>query len=246
MSLERRLEGRVALVTGASSGNGLAIARRYAREGASVVCADVQALPEVDAGLTFVHCDVTKGDDVRDAVRAAVDAFGHLDVAVANAGVNLGVFDLTNEPFDVYERTVEINQHGVWWTCRESVRQMTEQGGGGRVIVVASIASLVGSPSGVAYNASKGAVLQIVRTLAAEVAPAGITVNAICPGYVRTPMTAETQGDPELLARALAAHPLGRLGEPEDVAGAAFWLASDDASWVTGIALPVDGGYTAV
>ena len=163
-----------------------------------------------------------------------------------NAGVNLGVFDLTDEPFDVYERTVEVNQHGVWWTCRESVRQMIAQGDGGRVIVVASVASLVGSPSGVAYNASKGAAVQIVRTLAAEVAPAGITVNAICPGYVRTAMTTETQGDPELLARAVAAHPLGRLGEPEDVAGAAFWLASDDASWVTGIALAVDGGYTAV
>jgi glucose 1-dehydrogenase len=247
VSRERRLEGKVALVTGASSGNGRAIALRYAQEGALVVCADLQEAPDGRLpGARFVRCDVTRGDDVRAAIHEAVDAFGRLDIAVANAGVNLGVYDLVDEPFEVYERTVEVNQHGVWWTCREAVRQMVEQGEGGRVIVVASIASFVGSPSGVAYNASKGAVLQIVRTLAAEVAPRGILVNAICPGYVRTAMTTETQADPDLLERALAAHPLGRLGEPEDIAGAAFWLASDDAAWVTGIALTVDGGYTAV
>jgi NAD(P)-dependent dehydrogenase (short-subunit alcohol dehydrogenase family) len=247
VSRERRLEGKVALVTGASSGNGRAIALRYAQEGALVVCADLQEASDGRLpGARFVRCDVTRGDDVRAAIYEAVDAFGRLDIAVANAGVNLGVYDLVDEPFEVYERTVEVNQHGVWWTCREAVRQMVEQGQGGRVIVVASIASFVGSPSGIAYNASKGAVLQIVRTLAAEVAPRGILVNAICPGYVRTAMTTETQADPELLERALAAHPLGRLGEPEDIAGAAFWLASDDAAWVTGIALAVDGGYTAV
>jgi NAD(P)-dependent dehydrogenase (short-subunit alcohol dehydrogenase family) len=108
------------------------------------------------------------------------------------------------------------------------------------------VASLVGVPAGVAYNSSKGAVLQLVRTLAAQLAPHGITVNAICPGWIRTAMTTDTQHDPERYARVLAAHPLGRLGEPEDVAGAAFFLASDDAAWVTGIALPVDGGYTCV
>jgi NAD(P)-dependent dehydrogenase (short-subunit alcohol dehydrogenase family) len=165
---------------------------------------------------------------------------------VANAGVNLGVHDLEEEPFAVYEQTIAINQTGVWWTCREAARALRAQGEGGLIVVVASVASLVGSPSGVAYNASKGAVLQIVRTLAPQLAPHGITVNAVCPGYVRTAMTAETQADPALLERALAAHPLGRLGEPDDVAGAAFYLASDDASWVTGIALAVDGGYTCV
>jgi NAD(P)-dependent dehydrogenase (short-subunit alcohol dehydrogenase family) len=248
VSLERRLEGKVALVTGASSGNGLAIALRFAREGASVVCADVRGLPD-EAGsdaFLYVRCDVRSGDDVCSAVDSAVERFGRLDVAVANAGVNLGVNDLVEEPFDLYRRTVEINQDGAWWTCREASRRMLEQGAGGRIIVVASIASLVGSPSGVAYNTSKGAVLALVRTLAAQLAPSGITVNAICPGYIRTPMTAETQRDATLLERALAAHPLGRLGEPEDVAGAAFYLASDDAGWVTGTALTVDGGYTCV
>jgi NAD(P)-dependent dehydrogenase (short-subunit alcohol dehydrogenase family) len=248
VSAGRRLAARVALVTGAARGNGRAIASRFLREGASVVGADVQDLPGelVASGVEPVRCDVRSGDDVRAAVSTAVDRFGRLDVVVANAGVNLGVHDLEEEPFAVYEQTIAINQTGVWWTCREAARALRAQGEGGRIVVVASVASLVGSPSGVAYNASKGAVLQLVRTLAPQLAPHGITVNAICPGYVRTAMTAETQLDPALLERALAAHPLGRLGEPDDVAGAAFYLASDDASWVTGIALAVDGGYTCV
>jgi NAD(P)-dependent dehydrogenase (short-subunit alcohol dehydrogenase family) len=262
VSLDRRLHGRVTLVTGSSSGNGRAIALRFAREGAAVVCADLRAAPDPAGGDTgpstheaielsggrarFVACDVSDGDQVRAAVREAVEAFGRLDVAVANAGMNLEVRDLVDELFEDYLRIVDVNQHGAWWTCREAVRQMIAQGEGGRVVVIASIASLVGTASGVAYNASKGAVLQLVRTVAPQVAPHGITVNAICPGWVRTAMTRDTQQDPERLARAVVAHPLGRLGEPEDVAGAAFFLASDDAAWVTGIALPVDGGYTCV
>ena len=257
-----RLEGKAALVTGASNGNGRAIALRYAREGASVACVDVRESLDprgADTGAPthveitrsggralFIACDVSDGSQVRAAVGAAVSAFGLLDIAVANAGINLEIRDLVEEQYEDYLRIVGVNQHGAWWTCREAVRQMIDQGGGGRVIVIASIASLVGTASGVAYNSSKGAVLQLVRTLAPQVAPHGITVNAVCPGWIRTAMTAETQGDPEKLARALAAHPLGRLGEPEDVAGAAFFLASDDASWITGIALPVDGGYTCV
>ena len=259
----RRLAGRVALVTGAASGNGRAIALRYAREGARVICADIREDPDAVAGdgaqpltheaiaqsggtAAFVRCDVTSGAEVEEAFEAGIDAYGRLDIAVANAGVNLGVFDLVEEPFDVYERTVAVNQTGAWWTCREAAKRLVGQGEGGRIVVVASVASLVGTPSGVAYNVSKGAVLQLVRTLAPQLAPHAVTVNAICPGYVRTAMTRETQATPELSERAVAAHPLGRLGKPEDVAGAAYFLASDDAAWVTGIALPVDGGYTCV
>ena len=120
------------------------------------------------------------------------------------------------------------------------------QGEGGRIVVVASVASLVGTPSGVAYNASKGAVLQLVRTLAPQLARHAVTVNAICPGYVRTAMTRETQATPELSERAVAAHPLGRSGSPRTSPAPRTILASDDAGWVTGIALPVDGGYTCV
>jgi NAD(P)-dependent dehydrogenase (short-subunit alcohol dehydrogenase family) len=261
---DRRLEGKVAVVTGGASGNGRAIALRYAREGAAVVVADLRELPvpggrephgdvstheliEREGGRsTFVSCDVTSGDEVGAAMQAVLDAFGRLDVAVANAGINIDIHDLVDEPFEQYERVVAINQHGVWWTCKEAARRMIEQAEGGRIVALASIAGLVGTPTGVAYNSSKGAVVQLVRTLALQLAPHGITVNAICPGWVRTAMTAETQSDPVLLERALAVHPLGRLGEPEDVAGAAFFLASDDAAWVTGVMLPVDGGYTCV
>ena len=262
MSLERRLEGRVALVTGSASGNGRAIALRYAREGAAVVCADVREDPDPEGfdGVVstheaivaeggralFVHCDVVRGDEVEAAIATAVREYGRLDIAVANAGISFEVFDLVDEPWEDYERTVAVNQHGVWWTCRESVRQMIAQGGGGRVIAVASIAGLVGSPTGVNYNTTKGAVAQLVRTLAAQVASRGITVNAMCPGYVKSAMTAVLFSDPPRLERALAATPLGRFGGPEDVAGAAFYLASDDAAWVTGVMLPVDGGYTCV
>lgn len=264
MSLKRRLEGRVALVTGAASGNGRAIAVRLAREGAAVVCADIRELPDPRGAeeepevathelvarqggrAIFVTCDVADGEQVRAAVEAATAAFGRLDVAVANAGVNVEVHDLVDEPYETYLRTVEVNQHGVWWTCREAARRLLEQGEGGRIVAVASISALVGVGSGVAYNASKGAVVQIVRTLAVQLAPHGITVNAVCPGWVRTAMTRESQDDPERLARIVALHPLGRLGEPEDVAGAVFFLASRDAAWITGVALPVDGGYTAV
>ncbi len=262
MSLERRLDGRVALVTGASSGNGRAMALRFAREGAAVVCADIREDPDPngsdEGGAThaeiaaaggrtlFVPCDVTDGDQVRASVASAVREFGRLDIAVANAGINIDVRDLVDEPWEQYERTIAVNQHGVWWTCKEAARQLVAQADGGRIIAIASISGLIGSPTGIAYNSSKGAVVQLVRTLAVQLAPHGITVNAICPGWVRTAMTKETQTTPGKLARAEAVHPLGRMGDPDDVAGAAFFLASDDAAWVTGIVLPVDGGYTAV
>jgi len=264
VSAERRLEGKVALVTGAASGNGRAIALRLAREGAAVVCADVReqplaggldsspnsathALIEQEGGrAVFARCDVADGQQVVAAADAALEAFGRVDVAVANAGINPAVDDLVDESWENYLRTLDVNQHGVWWTCREAASRMIAQGEGGRIVVVASISGLVGVRSGTAYNVSKGAVVQLVRTLAVQLAPHGITVNAVCPGWVRTAMTRETQDDPERLAQIVASHPLGRLGEPDDVAGATFFFASDDAAWVTGVALPVDGGYTVV
>ncbi|MFO0995273.1 MAG: SDR family oxidoreductase [Alphaproteobacteria bacterium] len=263
MSHERRLEGRVALITGATSGIGRAMALRFAREGARVMCADRRARPDPaigdDAGpptheairaegleAAAVACDVTDGASVAAAMRTVADTFGQLDIVCANAGIGLKTYPLTDEPFEDYEATIRVNQDGVWWTCREAVRQMLRQGKGGRIIATASIAGLTGCPWGVGYGASKGAVIQIVRTLAAQVAKHGITVNAICPGSVRTAMSHETMTNPERNAFTRALHPMGHLGEPEDIAGAAFFLASDDARWITGVALPVDGGFTAV
>jgi NAD(P)-dependent dehydrogenase (short-subunit alcohol dehydrogenase family) len=264
VSAEKRLEGKVALVTGAASGNGRAIALRLAQEGAAVVCADVREQPlpngrerspdsathdliEQEGGkAVFARCDVADGQEVGVAAETALEAFGRLDVAVANAGINPAVDDIVDESWENYLRTLDVNQHGVWWTCREAAQRMIARGEGGRIIVVASISGLVGVRSGTAYNVSKGAVVQLVRTLAVQLAPHGITVNAVCPGWIRTAMTRETQDDPVRLEQVVASHPLGRLGEPDDIAGATFFFASDDAAWVTGVALPVDGGYTAV
>ena len=260
MSCERRLAGRAAMVTGATTGLGRAIALRFAREGAAVMCTDVRAEPEPAVGddpgppvldviehenLTgrYLRCDVTSGAEVADAMQATVDAFDGLDIVVANAGVDLGAGFLAEDRIADYERTIGVNQTGVWWTCREAARQMTARERGGRIIVIASIAALVGVRGSVAYGASKGAALQIARTLAVQLAPHRITVNAICPGSAMTAIS-DWARDRQVLAQALTRYPLGRLGRPDDIAGAAFFLASDDAAWVTGVALPVDGGYT--
>jgi NAD(P)-dependent dehydrogenase (short-subunit alcohol dehydrogenase family) len=258
----QRLAQRVALVTGASSGNGRAIALRFAREGASVLCTDLRPEPlqngfdgavpthekiEEEGGTGgYVACDVTDGAQVVVAVQEIVERFGRLDIAVINAGISLQPVDLPDEPWDDYERTVRVNQTGAWWTARETSRQMILQGTGGRIIVLASMAGLVGTPSGVAYCMSKGAVVQLTRALAAQLARHTITVNAICPGYIRTAMTRDLLGDTAMLDSVTAKTPLPRLGETEDVAGCAFFLASEDAGYVTGAAIPVDGGYTAV
>lgn len=261
MSLERRLEGKVALVTGSTSGIGRAIALRYAREGAHVMCADrkiepdpklgdketstVLAAIEAEGGTgQFIVCDVTREDDVKAALAATVETFGRIDIAVANAGICFEDSNGVDDSLQEFEHTVAVNQTGAWLTCREAAAQMIRQGEGGRLILTASIAGLVAFPSNVAYNASKGSVIMIARTLAAKLGRHQIAVNAICPGSVTTAMGAASEYDPD--RSWFSSYPLERLGKPEDIAGAAFYLASDDASWVTGVALPVDGGFTAL
>lgn len=257
-----RLAGRVALITGSSSGNGRAMALRFAAEGAAVVCADLapdavagsweestpthEAIAEQGGRAVFAACDVADGDQVVAAVALATGEFGGLDIAVANAGISPKAHPLRDEPWADYKRVQAVNQDGVWWTCREASRQMVAQGRGGRIITLASIAGITGVQTGLHYNMSKGAVVQLTRTLAIELAPHAITVNAICPGYVRTAMTRDLWDDPARLERLEAVTPLPRLGEVEDVAGAAAFLASDDAAWVTGLIMPVDGGYSAI
>lgn len=259
---EQRLQGRVALITGSSSGNGRAIALRYAAEGAAIVCADLapepvaggwqdatptdQAIRAAGGRAVFVDCDVTDGEQVTAAVQRAVDEFGSLTIAVANAGISPLAHDLIDESYEDYRQVQAVNQDGVWWTCRESARAMIAAGHGGRIITLASIAGLTGTQTGVHYNMSKGAVIQITRTMAVQLAGDSITVNAICPGYVRTAMTRNLWDDPARLERLQSVTPLPRLGEAEDIAGAAYFLASDDAAWITGVILPVDGGFTAV
>ncbi|MEY4226469.1 MAG: hypothetical protein RL190_1226 [Actinomycetota bacterium] len=259
---DQRLQGKVALVTGASSGNGRAIALRYAAEGAAVVCADIRPLPiegswedpvatheeieRLGGRAAWAACDVTDGAQVAAAVQTALDAFGGLDIAVANAGISPKAHPLRDEPFEDYKRVQAVNVDGAWWTCREASRAMVEQGRGGSIVTLASIAGITGVQTGNHYNMSKGAVVQLTRTLAIELAPHMITVNAICPGWVRTAMTRDMWDEPDRLADLERRTPMARLGEVEDIAGAAFFLASDDSRWLTGAILPVDGGYSAL
>ncbi len=259
---DQRLTGRVALVTGSSSGLGRAIALRYAQEGAAVLCADLRPGPDpsgfdgaeptheairaLGGRAAFAACDVTDAEQVDAAHDAAVRELGRLDIVVANAGISPSTHPLADEPWDDYRATIAVNQDGAWHTCRAAARVLGAQGEGGRIIVISSIGGLVGIAVGAHYVMSKHAVMGLVRVLSRQLAGSGITVNAINPGYARTQMNAPVLADAGYLARVEAETPMGRLAEPDDIAGAAYFLASADAAYVTGIALPVDGGYTAI
>ena len=239
-----QLEDRVALVTGAASGFGEAIARRYAAEGASVVVADLndQTGRKVaeEIGGAYVHADVSDRDDVRAMIGTAVERYGRLDTMVNNAGVthmNRPMLEVGEEEFD---RIFEVNVKAIYLAAMESVPLMRAQGGG-CIINTASTAGLRPRPGLTWYNASKGAVITLTKSMAAELGPDNIRVNALCPVAGDTPLLPSFLGANSREAFE-ATVPLGRLSTSEDVAKAALWLASDEASFITGVALEVDGG----
>ena len=253
--MSARLDGKVALITGAGSGMGRAAAELFAGEGARVVIADVvddagdtavDAVRSAGGEATYVHADVSKWDDCVAMVRAATDTFGGLHVLYNNAGVfpadDGGVLDT---PESTWERVMEINLKGVWLGCRAAIPAMLESGGGS-IVNVASFVALMGAATAqIAYTASKGGVLSMTRELAVEYARQGIRANALCPGPIETPLLQELLSDPDRRARRMVHIPMGRLGRAEELAKAALFLASDDASFMTGAALVVDGGITA-
>jgi NAD(P)-dependent dehydrogenase (short-subunit alcohol dehydrogenase family) len=243
-----RLEGKVAVVTGAGSGIGAATAKIFHREGAKVVAADVSGLQEELAkslgdGCLAVHADVSKGEDVRNMLAAAVETFGRLDILHNNAGIDGAVAHTGEYEEADFDKVWSINGRGVFLGLRYGIPILLEHGGGS-IINTASMASMVAFPGMPAYCAAKAAVVMLTKNAAAEYAGRGIRVNAISPGPIRTAITDSLP--PELIKGVVDATPLGRFGDPSEVANLALFLASDESSFITGTEMVIDGAYTAL
>lgn len=249
--MSQRLAGKVSVITGAGSGIGLATARRFAAEGAKVVCADVdpgagaKAAAEVK-GL-FVEVDVTSESQVEALYRTTVDEYGGLDISFNNAGISPPEDDsILDTDIDVWKRVQEVNLTSVYLCCKAGIARLLEHGGGSVINTASFVAVLGAATSQISYTASKGGVLSMSRELGVQFARQGVRVNAICPGPVNTPLLQELFAkDPERAARRLVHVPMGRFGEPEEIAAAAAFLASDDASFITASTFLVDGGIHA-
>lgn len=242
-----RLKDKVAIVTGGASGIGEATVRLFVQEGAKVTIADMneekgEALAkELGDSTIFVKTNVTNESEVENMVNKTVETFGKLDILFNNAGI--GDLHPTDElSFEHWQRTISVNLDGVFLVAKHAIRVM-KKNGSGSIVNTASILGHVGDAQVASYAASKGAVANLTRALAVEFAQDNIRVNAVCPGYVITPLI--DQLDEEAREYLVTQHPIGRLGKPEEIAKAVLFLASDDASFVTGANLLVDGGYTA-
>ncbi len=244
----------VALVTGAATGIGRACAEAFAVAGYRVVLADrdaergQQAAREMSAlhvDTLFVHTDVSDADQVRHLHQRIMDTFGRLDAACNNAGIEGVSAPLADSTVENFDQVIGINLRGVYLCLREQLAIMQRQGSGA-IVNMASVAGLVGFAGAAAYCASKGGVVQITKAAALEYAEQGIRINAICPGVISTEMIERyTHGDAQAAAGMAAMHPLNRMGRPSEVAQAVLWLCSEAASFITGHALPVDGGLVA-
>lgn len=248
--MTHRLEGKVAVITGAGSGIGLASARRLASEGAKVVCVDVddaagKGAADETEGL-FVRADVTSEEDVAAMYAAAVDAYGGIDIAFNNAGISPPDDDsILTTGIDAWRRVQEVNLTSVYLCCKHAIPHMQKRGRGS-IINTASFVAVMGSAtSQISYTASKGGVLAMSRELGVQFAREGIRVNALCPGPVNTPLLRELfASDPERAARRLVHIPLGRFAEADEIAAAVAFLASDDSSFITASSFLVDGGIS--
>jgi NAD(P)-dependent dehydrogenase (short-subunit alcohol dehydrogenase family) len=239
------LDGKVAVITGAGSGMAKATAEVFVREGAKVVAADVSGAQkdtaaELGDAVLPVHCDVTNEADVEALMRTAVDELGHLDVLCNVAGVADAAM-LTDVTAQQYERLIEVNLRGVLHGLKHGIKTMIEQGTGGSIVNWSSLGGINGSPFTGVYSAAKAAVISLTKTATIEYGAQGIRVNAVCPGFIFTPMSAGGERIPGMLEKAA----LGRGGQPEEVAEVAAFLASDRASYVSGVIVPVDGGWSA-
>jgi NAD(P)-dependent dehydrogenase (short-subunit alcohol dehydrogenase family) len=245
-----RLQDKVAVITGAGSGIGLASARRFAAEGAKVVCADIDETSgraaATEVGGRFVAVDVTDDAQVLAMYATAIETYGGVDIAFNNAGISPPDDDsILTTGIEAWDRVQRVNLTSVYLCCKHAITAM-QQRGGGSIINTASFVAVMGSAtSQISYTASKGGVLAMSRELGVQFAREGIRVNALCPGPVNTPLLKELFAtDPERAARRLVHVPLGRFAEPEEIAAAVAFLASDDASFITASSFLVDGGIS--
>jgi NAD(P)-dependent dehydrogenase (short-subunit alcohol dehydrogenase family) len=250
-----RLLGKSAVVTGAAAGIGRATAELFAREGARLVLADINAdglsalrdsLRDVTGDVTVVTADVSKPDDVRRMIEVAVEEYGRLDIAIANAGI-IPLASVVEATLDDWDEVMAIDGRGMFLTCKYAIEQMMSSGGGS-IVCLSSISGVAGQPRQSTYGPAKFVASGLTKHLAVEWAGRGIRVNAVAPGTINTERVQrlpEEPGGTEYLEAVKAAHPMGRLGEPSEVAQAILFLASDEASFITGAILPVDGGFLA-
>ena len=249
-----QLDGKVALITGAGSGIGRASALAFAREGAKVAVADivveggeetVRMVKEAGGEAFFIKVDVSDAADVEAMVNTVVDTYGRIDCAYNNAGIEGRLASTDEYPEDVFDKVIDINLTGVWLCMKYELPHMLKQGSGA-IVNTASGAGLIGVAGMSAYVASKHGVVGLTKTAALEYAKSGIRVNSVCPGLIQTPMVERITNDQPQLGEALvAAEPIGRVGRPEEIAESVVWMCSDAASFVTGHAMSVDGGYVA-
>ncbi|MFZ6846066.1 SDR family oxidoreductase [Undibacterium sp. RuTC16W] len=243
------------LVTGAASGIGRAAALAFARAGARLTIADIDVagaeetqamIAQAGGTVRFVKTDIANAAEVEALIHGIVDAYGRLDCAFNNAGIEIEHLPLAGSDEATFDKIMNVNVKGVWLCMKYEIAQMLKQGGG-NIVNTASVAGLVGAPLQPIYAASKHAVVGLTKTAAAEYGRAGIRVNSVCPGVIRTPMlTHALEREPRREKTIKSIHPIGRIGEAEEIANAALWLCSDLSSFVTGHQLAVDGGLTAI
>ena len=247
-----RLKDKVAIITGAASGIGKATAKLFAKHGAKVVVADIdkdggsQTVTQIQNGgneAIFVETDVTLKVDTEKMVAQTVETYGKLDILFNNAGIAMRL-PVAELPEEDWHRCLDVNLTGVYLCAKAAIPAMLKNGGGS-IINMSSIYGVVGADVRAAYVASKGGVTNLTRGMALDYAENNIRVNCICPGFVETPLVAGVIKTPEEYQALADKHPMRRLGQPEEIAYGALYLASDESAFVTGIALPIDGGYTA-